>query len=200
MEHSDLLKELSKDGFLTMHENIDRSNGYVYLYSKHETEDVALEMRDELKKNFGILADDTYKTRFEGDITVKNGLIKCHDDGTFEDYLYKKGCPICITSETPIQDTTIEKRIKVNKALINIFIDNFKSTKKLVKESIEHFLKPKTEDEIINDLKKISQYELDEKLHANVNYPDAFGRKPLYWALKYSNKATELLKKYGAKE
>ena len=51
IEHDELLKELSKDGFLTMHENVDRKNGYIYLYSKKDKEEVATAMTEELQKN-----------------------------------------------------------------------------------------------------------------------------------------------------
>ena len=121
IEHDKLIKELSKDGFLTMHENVDRNKGYLYLYSKEEESKLANSMIDVLKDNFEILQDMTYNGKYEDDFTVKNGIART-EDGSYEDYLFKTNSKFSITSETPMKDTELEKRINVNKMLIEIFI------------------------------------------------------------------------------
>lgn len=88
---------------------------------------------------------------------------------------------------------------------------------KYIYESIRKYLKPKSQEDIINDLKHLSQEQLDNTLlnaiptanismikylleaGADVNIADKDNWSTLFWASRYNNKdIIELLLAYGA--
>ena len=132
LRHTDLIKEIAKDGFLTMHED-DTKNKF-YLYSTREKG-----TSEELENKMVEVGAETFGT-FEKEIiekipkreaaTIINGVARNILDGSYEDYLFRKeGIPMCFVTETPSKKE-FYKRVWVNMKLIKMFIEYFCSVQK----------------------------------------------------------------------
>jgi hypothetical protein len=126
LNNDDELKKLSKNGFLTMHEDNTKKNGFLYVMCEDKTlPKVITDVRDVIKDNIGILKDKTYHTKYDDANVVKDGIILNHFDGTYENYIFKNGADFCLTSETPARDIDLKERIDTNVKVINTFVNNY---------------------------------------------------------------------------
>lgn len=124
IDNDDIIKKLSINGFLTMHEDHESENGYLYVLSK-KLDSVIYNIRDIIKNNVGIIDDKTYNTKYDDMNTVKDGLIINHLDGTYENYLFNNNIEICLTSETPAKNVNLKIRIHTNIEIIDTFINSY---------------------------------------------------------------------------
>jgi hypothetical protein len=112
------LKKLSRDGYLSLHEEYELKKFYVYTFERKKKPGAfSIQMLNS--------ANDFYKKWGNGtinDANAKNGIIFNEHDGSFEDYLFLSGTKKCVTSETP-RGSGIDKRIKANKVITQKFID-----------------------------------------------------------------------------
>ena len=105
------------DGFLTLHE--DHTNEQFYLYYFSDSKIVPKKIEDLLligKEAFGLVEDGSYQ-----DIPIKSGLVKNFHDGTFEDFLYHRGTPISVCTETPGNGDVL-KRMSTVSSIVESFI------------------------------------------------------------------------------
>ena len=111
-----LLNESSKLGILTLHEDCDKDDCFVYCYKNKK---VARRVKKSLLKYFNQLKDGSIDPSLTDAISV-DGIIKdCHD-GSLEDYFSDKIAQ-CITSETPGRKN-IQDRIDAGVEAIKTFI------------------------------------------------------------------------------
>jgi hypothetical protein len=145
LKNINLLVSLANDGFLTMHENKQQKKFYFYLYANKITYNLNENLKKIGKKHFGILEDGHYKTEFEEEYTVRDGFTYMIIDSSFESFMYESGIPICVTTETPIEDNNLRQRIETNKELMKSFIDSVSNdpygTKKLSSDWVDNFMK-----------------------------------------------------------
>jgi hypothetical protein len=127
MENVDFLIKAARDGFLSLHEDETVDKFYVYDYVAEERakpSSFARAMRDEEKKFFDVIADNT-PVNEEGDpnAVVWDGIVYHLCDGSFEDMLMHNGIPRAITTETPSLGIGLEKRVEAGVALITKFVN-----------------------------------------------------------------------------
>jgi hypothetical protein len=105
------------DGFLTLHE--DHTNEQFYLYYFSDSINVPDKI-DELlsigSTHFGLVRDGSYE-----DVPIKDGLVKNLHDGTFEDFMFHRGTPLSVCTETP-GNGDINKRMAATSDIIESFI------------------------------------------------------------------------------
>lgn len=122
LENSETLCEFARDGFLSLHEDTTTKKFYVYDHSANAG-DFGRFIRDEEDKYFDRLEDGTKVNEEEDEEAfVKDGLIVGLHDGSFDDFLFHKGIPHVIVTETPGK-FPLHRRVKAGLILINKFID-----------------------------------------------------------------------------
>jgi predicted deacylase len=111
------LKLLAKDGFLSLHEDIEQECFYIYTFENSEKySEFSICLANELAKYFEPCSDGI----IEGSI-VKNGIIFRQCDGSFEDLLFHEGVPRTACTETPgLKD--LKERIDANAQTIMEFV------------------------------------------------------------------------------
>lgn len=129
LRNSDLLFELARDGFLSLHEDYDVKDGiFVYTYEK----DLGAPLGHAfLNANKSIMSPLTGKIIIDfekgyGVDLVSDGLILNEfGDGTYEELLFdKKICSIAAVTESPSHDDVpFQKRVELNKNYIKAFLD-----------------------------------------------------------------------------
>lgn len=119
--------KLSKDGCISLHEDIDKKTFYMYSYEKskkptnrtlrllHKGESFFDKADEEHVPNTYLKTNLKYENKM-------NGLAYNDCDGTFEDLLFHNGSEFCVVTETPGK-RDIKIRNKVNMELICEFID-----------------------------------------------------------------------------
>lgn len=126
----ELLKNLAKDGFLSLHEDIISREFYIYGFSKSgKPNSLIYKIRDKEMEFFKPISNNV-KINEEGDTETyaKDGIVMNLHDGSFEDWLFHLGVPVSIVTETPGK-ARISKRIECGVALINEFIELAKRRK-----------------------------------------------------------------------
>lgn len=111
--------EMSKDGFLSCHEDVEEDHFFIYeIIHDAKPDFFCTEIQKIGVKYFGKQPDGpTY------DGNVKDGVVLNLKDGTIDDYLFTVGgIHRAITTETPGQDD-INKRVFVYEQLITKFIE-----------------------------------------------------------------------------
>lgn len=124
IKHFQMLKMSAKDGFLSLHEDIDANHFYLYSFERtKEPGPFTIAMRDEEAKFFEPLTDAFVTTDASGDkeVHVQDGIVYRLCDGSFEDWLFHEGVNRAIVTETPGK-LKLDKRIQANLALIERFI------------------------------------------------------------------------------
>ena len=129
LKNSDLLFDLAKDGFLSLHEDCDVKDGiYVYTYEDDLNAPLGksfLEINKDimlpLNGNIIMNAEKAYKE----DLIVDGLVLNEFGDGTYEELLViNKQTAIAAVTETPSHsDVPFETRVKLNKNYIKAFID-----------------------------------------------------------------------------
>lgn len=115
------LTELSKNGFLSCHEDVQSKDFYLYeIIPGFKPDFIAEELLKLGTKYFnqkrdGYIYDDGFGN-------VNNGIVMNEEDGTIDDYLFCVGnIHRAITTETP-GNADINKRVHINEQLITKFI------------------------------------------------------------------------------
>ncbi len=127
LKHIDRLYSLSMSGFLSLHEDIELRKEY-YLYTFEPTSDpgqFTCQMLEVLAKWFTIPLNGrsvTADTNLKTPPFVVNGLVYKYCDGSFEDYLFHRGCNRIAVSETPGR-AKLERRIDCGVDVIDTFLD-----------------------------------------------------------------------------
>ena len=121
-----LLKACSRDGFLSLHEDIESSKFYLYTFERTaEPGSFTYAMRDKLAEFFtDPLDNELVTTDAQGGhgIMVKNGIVYRLEDGSLEHWLFTEGTNRSVTTETP-GTYPLKIRINANMALITKFIE-----------------------------------------------------------------------------
>ena len=92
-------------GFLDLHEDPWRSEGYIFLWS--DCKGLGSRLVHLLSKNFPL---------------HKGGVIIQDDQGMMGDYLSKLGVQPCVTTETPVKGFDLQHRVTVNVQMIMEFL------------------------------------------------------------------------------
>lgn len=112
------IKRVSKDGFLSLHEDLEENTFYLYTFEKKKSFGVfSKNLRAEGQKFFRLHPDG----EIEGN-KIKDSVIFRQCDGSFEDLLFHEGIPYTACTETPGKKE-LEKRIEANKNIIMAFIN-----------------------------------------------------------------------------
>jgi hypothetical protein len=125
-EHKDLMVSSSTDGMLSLHEDVDAKDYYVYTFEKTaEPGKFTCGLLDELGKHFDkpMNGSTVYTDAEHPGPYVVNGVVYKHCDGTFEDWLFHEGSARTAVTETPAYRTQFQRRVKANVAVIDRFIE-----------------------------------------------------------------------------
>jgi len=133
LRHAQLLKSCSRDGFLSLHEDVTTNKYYIYTFERsHEPTEFTYIMRNELAKFFDepvdneeVVCDATITTEMKynkGSTKAFKGIVFKHCDGSFEDWLFHEGAIKSIVTETPGK-AKLSIRVEANIAMINKFIE-----------------------------------------------------------------------------
>lgn len=115
-----MLKLLAKDGFVSLHEDTDKEDFYLYTFENSNAPGLFSEsLRNDLAKFF---KQHKNGSLYAKDEVINNGIIFRYDDGSFEDFLAKEGVPYTACTEAPgLCD--LEMRTKANASIIDAFIN-----------------------------------------------------------------------------
>jgi len=124
-DHMEEMVASSHDGMITLHEdNIRSPYGYTFTWeqSEHPTK-FSYDIAETISKFFplhpdGRLIDVVSVT----DMVVNEGIIYNYNDGSFEDYLYQKGCKYCACPDID-QNRSLEYRVSANIEIIKTFLN-----------------------------------------------------------------------------
>jgi len=116
MNSSNKLVEASVDGFLSLHEDIDLKQFYLYSFEKASEPG---DFSKSLALTAGKLCPVLPNSNLYGD-NVESGIILNECDGSFEDYLFHSGSVRTACTESP-GALALDVRIKANIALIKAF-------------------------------------------------------------------------------
>ncbi len=124
-EHLGELKRLGKDGYLSLHEDLELEKFYFYTFERSEMPGPLYKILYRAESKYFEPCPDG---PWEGGI-IRNGLIYCFHDGSFEDLLFHEGIDQTACTESPgLLD--INKRVEANVGIISSFvsftIDNYK--------------------------------------------------------------------------
>lgn len=117
MSHKAEILRAARHGALMLHGDLDEKTFYLYSYefSTHPTSfTTALA---EAGAAFFPMATESHRY---GD-AMKDGIIYCRHDGSFEDWLFRTGIPFVATTEVPGQ-VDFDLRVLANAALIEQFV------------------------------------------------------------------------------
>jgi predicted deacylase len=124
MGHMDEILPATRDGFLTLHEDPDHDEFYLYVMSEKIPENMIQSLFEVGGRFFSVMENGTYTQKQEslvGTVHIEKGLVlNCHD-GTFEDYLSHRGVPQTFCTETPMTGD-LDKRILATVGLIETFL------------------------------------------------------------------------------
>jgi hypothetical protein len=117
MNHLDLLKSLARDGFLSLHEDVELKQFYIYTFENTDTPGPFSEtLRAEEAKFF-----EPYPDGILDGGQVRNGVIFRHCDGSLEDFLFHEGVNRTACTETPgLSD--INRRVEANMHIITAIV------------------------------------------------------------------------------
>jgi hypothetical protein len=124
-DNIDILRSMAKDGYLSLHEDIDERRCYVYRYEEvDEPSHIVVEMKKLLCKHFKTIKKEGVEvdTGLRGKkAQVIEGIVHNHCDGSFDDWLMHLGVPRVIVTETPGK-AQIKRRVIAGVEAINRFI------------------------------------------------------------------------------
>lgn len=127
LQHMNLIKDLSRDAFLTMHEDDTKDKFYLYsTRAKRTSQELENKMLKDGVETFGTFEKEVIeKNSKKQEANIVNGIARNIQDGSFEDFLFRKiGIPYCFVTETPTKKD-FYKRVWVNMKLIKTFIQHF---------------------------------------------------------------------------
>jgi hypothetical protein len=114
--NSDHLQGCAADGFLSLHEDWEETRFYMYTFERTPEPDCLSQTLRNVEARF---FDPHPDGEMEG-ATVRDGVIFCACDGSYEDYLFHCGVPRTACTETPGK-LNLRLRIRANIALIRAF-------------------------------------------------------------------------------
>jgi hypothetical protein len=121
-----LLKACSRDGFLSLHEDITSSKYYVYTFERTDAPGrFTNEMRNTLAGFFTDPLDNelvTVDALGGHGVMVNNGIVYKLEDGSLEHWLFTEGTVRVAVTETPGK-FKLNERVKASMALIGKFIE-----------------------------------------------------------------------------
>jgi hypothetical protein len=118
LNHLVRLKALAKDGFLSLHEDVQMDKFFLYTFEPSDAPGPFSQILYQAESQF-------FEQQPDGmveDSMVKDGLVFRHCDGTFEDLLFHEGIPRTACTETPGR-LDINLRITANTAIITAFVE-----------------------------------------------------------------------------
>jgi hypothetical protein len=117
LEHLPALKELGRDGFLSLHEDEDYEEFYLYTFEDRGAPGpFSLALREAERAHFRQVPDGRID---EGQ--VRDGILFRECDGSFEDRLFHEGVPRTACTETPGR-LALARRIAANAAIADAFV------------------------------------------------------------------------------
>lgn len=116
MEHEDIILDVSRNGFLSLHEDIDLKEYYFYTFERTGKNGVFQEM---LRNCYGSFFKPYIDSEIYDCPVVESGILN-YCDSSFEDYLFHKGVPFTACTETPGLHE-LEDRVQACSALIESF-------------------------------------------------------------------------------
>ena len=126
IQHLDALKAASTHGLLSLHEDTDMKEGYLWSYEPQNTAGPFTKgMLQVLEDSFGLYHG---KVEHRGSyIPMPEGYGLNVMDNSFESLLLKNGTPYCATTETPAHaDVPLARRMDCCERLVRKFIDLLK--------------------------------------------------------------------------
>ncbi|MEW6617404.1 MAG: succinylglutamate desuccinylase/aspartoacylase family protein [Patescibacteria group bacterium] len=108
--------------FHALHENKGFKKFYLYNFEK-KTEKIYRDIIVSAKKYFPIETE-----KYIYGVLLSGGLITNHQDGSFEDRMFRDGVPYSMCTETP-EAQLFSKRIELNVKIMNIVLDFTKKSK-----------------------------------------------------------------------
>jgi predicted deacylase len=119
LRNAKTLRSLSGDAVLSLHEDVDASQFYLYAYEKANAPSLAsLALRDLGSQRFGLVPDSDF---FEGS-KVHQGIIQNDlNSGAFDEFLFLNGASRVFVTETPVKRPLAE-RVGVNTSLVRKFL------------------------------------------------------------------------------
>lgn len=118
LDHLPRLKQLAGDGFLSLHEDPELQQFYVYVMEHGSmARTLALALTTTEERFFRPHPDGP----LEGGIAKGGAIFDLHD-GSFEDMLFHEGIPAIACTETPGQ-ADVNVRVEAHSDLIGAFID-----------------------------------------------------------------------------
>lgn len=113
MRHADLLTELGRDGFVSLHEDIEEREFYLYTFEESAAPGPFSAALVDVERRFFSPKPDGV---VEG-ATVRGGVIFRHCDSSFEDLLFHRGVPRTACTETPGLEP-FARRVEANCAIV----------------------------------------------------------------------------------
>jgi predicted deacylase len=114
LNNFDFILDSARDGFMTIHEDIDEKRFYMY---NSQINDMTIKLRTIGMKCFPLVSNgDVYGDKISG------GIVYGRCDGSFEDKLKHEGVKFTTCIELPGK-CSLEQRITCGVALIKTFID-----------------------------------------------------------------------------
>jgi len=117
LRHLDLLIDYAGGGFLSLHEDIDELEYYIYTFHKNETD---LEYTPALMQSLEAFFPPYSQNTVEGQ-PIAGSVVSNYCDGSFEDLLFHKGIHFTACTETPAK-TDFQTRVQANQKLIETFL------------------------------------------------------------------------------
>lgn len=118
VHHLARLKRLAQDGFVSLHEDNQMDKFYLFTFEHSESPGAFSQALYQVESQF-------FEPQPDGmveDSLVKDGLVFCQCDGSFEDLLFHQGIPRSACTETPgLLDLNL--RIAVNAAIITTLVE-----------------------------------------------------------------------------
>ena len=112
--NSNKLKKMCSGGFFACHEDPYRDESYLLVWKNN----------DELVESLLEILNDNFKIRSDSDDGVRRAHdMKLKESETLGNYCAKLGAPFSISTETPVINTNIKKRVDVQMSMITKFVE-----------------------------------------------------------------------------
>ena len=122
MRNLPLLRDLARDGFLSLHEDTETHQFYLYTFENTAVPGAFSEMLRSAESEFFEACPDGM---VEG-ASVSRGIVFRFCDGSFEDLMFHAGIPSTAATETPGL-LPLARRVDANGHIIKAFVDYFQS-------------------------------------------------------------------------
>jgi len=129
LKHDVLLKSLARDGFMSLHEDMDKETFHIFVYEHADKPTAFAEQlracgtKFERAASIGALDQEEeggLHNQRVGDVVEETGMVFNDHDGSYEDYLSLSGVPFTACTETGGK-IDFETRVRANAELIKAF-------------------------------------------------------------------------------